>query len=416
MTQASSTTPEGQSRWRSGPASKARGSADRIRLSHAQTRSTMRFVLAFFASAAIAALWADDRWLPLHLFLAGGVVLAISGVSVMLTVTWSAAPAPPNGVVFAQRTCIVVGATGVTAGRTLDWPTSIIGAAGTLYLVGLALLAWLLLSTIRRGVERRFDVAVAAYLSAGVAGLAGVGIGVTMAVHPASLTLRDAHVTANLLGLVGLTIGGSLPFFSATVVRARMAKRATTSRLAVTFGWQFAMVAVAAGALAAENRGLAAAGFFGYALGIATILVWMPPPTKRQFEWAGPRLVALWAGGAWWIVTVVATGLTAADGRAVFRGSWLLTLVVAAFGQIAWGSLAYLLPMLRGGGHKLLGEGFATTKSWPGLAAVNVAGLGFAASWEPVAAVALAVWVIDAAARAIRVGTTRAERPEEKTS
>ena len=308
MTQASSTAPEGQSRWRSGPSTPARGSADRIRLSHAQTRATMRFVLAFFAAAAVAALWADDRWLPLHLFLAGGVVLAISGVSVMLTVTWSAAPAPPNNLVVAQRACIVVGAAGVTAGRTLDWPTSIIGAAGTLYLIGLFGLGWLLLSTIRRGVERRFDVAVAAYLSAVVAGLAGVGIGVSMAVHPASLTLRDAHVTANLLGLVGLTIGGSLPFFSATVVRARMAKRATNTRLAVTFGWQFAMVTLTVGALAAESRGVAAAGFFGYALGIAAILVWMPPPTRRQFEWAGPRLVALWAGGRSAFLTFVYGG------------------------------------------------------------------------------------------------------------
>ena len=46
--------------------------ADRVRRSHAQTRTTIRFALAFFAAAALAAVWDHGRWLPLHLFLAGG--------------------------------------------------------------------------------------------------------------------------------------------------------------------------------------------------------------------------------------------------------------------------------------------------------------------------------------------------------
>ena len=44
----------------------------------------------------------------LHLWL-GRSVLAISGVSLMLTVTWSAAPAPSDRVVVFQRALVAAG-------------------------------------------------------------------------------------------------------------------------------------------------------------------------------------------------------------------------------------------------------------------------------------------------------------------
>jgi nitrite reductase (NO-forming) len=221
-----------------------------------------------------------------------------------------------------------------------------------------------------------------------------------MAVGSPSPHLRAAHVTVNLLGLVGLTIIGTLPFFAATVVRSRMAPRATPRRVVAVVGWQALATAVA------SVHGVAAAGLLAYACGIAGVLALVPTPTGRQLRWAGPRLVALWAGAAWWAVALVAAA-GSGDGLA---GRWLWVLVVAGYGQILWGSLAYLLPMLRGGGHERLGEGFATTRSWVGLAAANVAGLAFATTATPVAAAALAVWVLDALARGARVGLKPASR------
>jgi hypothetical protein len=91
----------------------------------------------------------------------------------------------------------------------------------------------------------------------------------------------------------------------------------------------------------------------------------------------------------------------------VFDGRWLRVLVVAGYAQILWGSLAYLLPMLRGGGHERLGAGFATTRSWLGLAAANIAGLAFVASAPTAGGVAIAVWLLDAGVRAVRVGFGR---------
>jgi hypothetical protein len=124
-------------------------------------------------------------------------------------------------------------------------------------------------------------------------------------------------------------------------------------------------------------------------------------------------VLALWLGGLWWAAAVAASALDAAAGREVFVDRWLVVLVVAGYAQVLWGSLAYLLPMLRGGGPERLAEGFASTRSWTGLAAANVAGLA-AATARPAAvtAVPIAVWVLDSAWRAARVGTTRAERPD----
>src|SRR3546814_108415 len=84
-------------------------------------------------------------------------------------------------------------------------------------------------------------------------------------------------------------------------------------------------------------------------------------------------------------------------------GRWLLVLVVAGYGQILWGSLAYVVPMLRGGGHERLGEGFAVTRSWLGLGAANAAGIALASDLTPVAWVLGGVWVLDTAWRLGRV-------------
>ncbi|HEY9556151.1 MAG TPA: hypothetical protein VIR58_05420, partial [Acidimicrobiales bacterium] len=204
--------PEGRSR----PASKP-AAADRVRRSHAQTRVTLRLALGFIAAAALSAAAVDARWLPLHLFLAGGMVLAISGVSLMLTVTWSAAPAPSDRWVTWQRVAVAVGAAGVGIGREAELADAVVGVSGALYVAGLVTLAGLLVVTIRQGVERRFDVAVAAYVLALTAGVVAVGVGIVMAVDGPTVGRRATHVTLNVLGLVGLVAGATMPFFAATV-------------------------------------------------------------------------------------------------------------------------------------------------------------------------------------------------------
>lgn len=402
------------SRWRTDRAARTnlRGAAGRVRLSHAQTRATLRLALAYILAAAVAWAFGDRTWLPLHLFLAGGVVLAISGVSLMLAVTWSAAPAPPAGMARAQRWFVAAGAAGVVAGREREIGDAFVEVAGSVYLAGLVLLAGLLLGTVRRGVERRFDPAVAAYLAALAAGVVGVALGVATATGSLSVGGRAAHRTLNVLGLVGLVVGGTMPYFAATVGRSRMARHASARRLWAAVAWQAAAVAAAATGLGSGWDAVGAAGLGAYAVGITGVLYLLPRPTRRQLRWAGPRLLAVWLGATWWVAAVTASAIGAGRGEpGVLTGRWLGVLVVAGYAQILWGSLAYLLPMLRGGGHERLGEGFAVTRSWIGLAAANVAGLGLALSLPVVAPAAAGVWVADGAWRAARVGVRGRTRP-----
>lgn len=385
--------------------------AERVPLVQAQTRQTVRLSMALAGLAATAALTGEARWVPLHLFLAGAVVLAISGASQLLTVTWSAAPAPPDRWAAIQRWTVAVGATGVVAARRLDAPDATLGLAGAVYLFGLALLGVLLAATAARGRKRRFDPAVAAYLGAVAFGVIGVGLGVRMAIDPSEAALRSAHLVANLLGMVGLVVGGTLPYFAATVGRSRMSVLATQRRLWFLAGWQVAMLTGATAALAVDAPRAGAGALVGYATGIGAIVVLLPRPTRRQLRWAGPRLVALWAGAAWWVASVLVAAGAAARGDPVLSGRWLVVLTIAGYGQILWGSLAYLLPMLRGGGPERLAEGFAATRSWFGLAAIEGAGLAIVLDRPTVAGAALAAASIDATWRAAQVGTRQATRP-----
>ena len=62
-------------RWREARVRGSRGSSVRIRTTHRHTRETLRWALVFLTVAAVAAGLGAERWLPLNLFLAGGVLL-----------------------------------------------------------------------------------------------------------------------------------------------------------------------------------------------------------------------------------------------------------------------------------------------------------------------------------------------------
>ena len=396
------------------PVRRPRGAADRVRLVHLQTRWTVPVAVALLATATLTHLLGASRWAVVHLVLAGALVLLISAVTLMLTVTWAAAPAPPPTPVLIQRAAVVAGVGMVVLGREAALAPWVVVVGAALHLVGLLLLAGLLVHTVRRGVKRRFDVAVAGYVVALLAGAAAVVIGAVMAVDAPHLDLRRTHLVLNLLGLVGLVVMATLPHFTATVVRSKMSPAARPPRPALILGWQAASLVVAVVGLGLDEPGLAAVGLGAYVVGIVLTALVMPPPTSRQFRWAGPRLVSLWAGILWWAVAVGASASDAARGQEVLTGRWLWVLVTAAFGQLVWGSLAYLLPVLRGGGHVRLTEGFATTRSWVGLAAVNVVGLGLVARAGTVASVAGLVWVVDWAWRVARLGLGRGSTGEER--
>jgi nitrite reductase (NO-forming) len=386
-----------------------RGAAGRVVVVQRQARATL-LVAGVFAIAAVVAVVTPHRtgaWLPLHLFLAGTLLLAISAATQLFAVTWAAGPPPPDRVAAAQRWLLAAGVALLTAARELEWPSGWVAAGGAAVIVALVVLGVTLAVVVAHGVQRRFDVALRAYLVAFVAGLGGCALGIAMATGvSASMQprVRAAHLTLNLLGLVGLVIVGTLPFFTATQARLKMSGRATARA-------QNVLLVSFAAALGASTAGfvlaipaVAALGLGVYAAGLLGIVALLPTIRTKQLRWAGARLVQLGAGVAWWVGATVVLAWQAGRDQAVFTPTVVAVLVVGGYAQILVSAIAYLGPVLRAGGHEQLAAGFRTTRSWLGLGAANVAAIAFLLGAPAVAVAALLIWLADTAVRVARLG------------
>jgi nitrite reductase (NO-forming) len=376
-----------------------------------QARTTLLVAAAFAAAAPVAAVipHRTGRWLPLHLFLVGGLLLAISGATQLFAVTWAAGPPAPARLVVAQRLFVSTGAIGLALAREADLPPVAVGLAGAAVAGGLALLAVALEHIVGGAVVRRFDVTLRWYRAALLAGAVGVVLGVVVgAGAPAGTSLgrvRDAHVVVNLLGLVGLVVAGTLPFFVATQAKMRMAPRAKTRAQDLVRWLLIGAVALAAAALLAGRAALGGAGLLAYAAGQVGLVMVLPQPGWRQLRWAGPRLVQLGAGLIWWTGAVVTMAISLLRGGPLLPQAAVPALVVGGYGQILAASLAYLGPVLRGGGHERLAAGFAATATWWGLVAGNGAAATLVSGQRRLGGLLLAGWVVDAAWRAGRLLT-----------
>jgi hypothetical protein len=393
-----------------------------IPTAHAQARRAVRAALVPMAAAAILGAldaaggpWVKQStylpWLAIHLAVAGGLMTAICGTSIMLAVTWANAPAPSDQVVTGQRWCQVAGTVCVAAGRVATTP-ALVAVGAVLYAVSLLGWAGIVIWTARRATVARFRPAIVGYVVSASFGVIGVGLGASMALRNVTATTRSAHLVVNLLGLVGGAVVATLPFFSSTVARARMNPRATPTALLAVTGGQAVALTIATVAISAGSHRVGAAALAAYGVSVAVLGAALPTPTARQLRFAGPRIFAFWCGLCWWAAAVVASSAEVWQGGGAFDGRWLGVLLIAGFGQLLWGGLGYLLPMLRGGGHRWLTAGFDTTRSWLGLGAVNALGIALATGanrW--IISALLAVWVLDSGVRFGLVGTRRRPRP-----
>lgn len=392
------------------------GAAGRVAAVHRQSRPTLGLAAAFSIAAGVATALPHrtGAWLPVHLFLLGGVLLAISAATQLLAVTWGAAPAPADRPVAVQRTLIVVGVAGLASARELAWPTPFLAAAGLAVVGGLLLLGALLWQLRAAAIQDRFAPVVDHDLSALAFGVAGSVAGVLLATGLGPVDagrLRAAHLTVNLLGLVGVVVAGTLPWFVATSAKVRVSPRATATRQR---GNLLLLVVATTTAVAGElfdNRVMSSVGLAGYAVGLVGVVALLPRLRAKQLRWAGPRLIQILAGTTWLTATVA---VAVAHGTLTSRA--VLVLVVGGYGQIVAGALAYLGPVLRGGGHERLSAGFRLTRSWLGLAAGNVAALAAALALPALLRAAVVVWVVDAGVRGLllvhdRVRSTSLARP-----
>ncbi len=242
---------------------------------HRQSRTGLLVAAGFIAAAAITAVLPHESgaWLPLHLFLVGGLLTVISTVTQLLAVTWSSSPAPPVALAKGQLIILGVGAVALASGREFD--VDVIAVAGAaMVLVALALLCLILLWVRAAAGTNRFHPAIDGYITAIGFSMVGVTLGIAAVLGGGKSwwpRVREAHLDANLFGLVGLIIAATLPYFVATQARMKMSPRATPQRLHIAI-----LVLGAAVAIIECGRGfnedlVVAAGYSAYALG----LIWM---------------------------------------------------------------------------------------------------------------------------------------------
>ncbi|HEX6222755.1 MAG TPA: hypothetical protein VF115_16825 [Acidimicrobiia bacterium] len=379
----------------------------RVVASHGIARAAFRAGGVFGIVALVWALWVlaqgGSWWGPLHAFLAGTVLLAIAGATQMFTITWAAAPAPPAALANGQRWTLICGVGLALLGIALsaDWAV-IVGAA--MVVVGLGLLAFSLWSAVRHSLLKRFDLSARFYLLALVSGAIGVVLGGTLGSGSAGVRFSDlrlVHSHLNLVGLVGLTIIGTLPTILPTFAHHK-AVSGNEARVA----WWLAIVAVAAiGAGVWLGGPAVGAGTVVSGVSLILILVGVVARLGRRGLEGGLPYLQVAVGSTWLGVWALVDGFGLLAGSVPVNFSvWTAAVVVAGVGQVLLGSLAYLLPVLAGPPPRL-GRNLSRTQGYPWLP-LFLANFGAAALLvgQPEAgAVAVAVWVVDFAGRLLRM-------------
>lgn len=338
-------------------------------------------------------------WGPLHSFLAGTVLLAISGASQMFTITWSSTVPPSRRTVTAQRRLLIIGVGAVLVGVTFDISALVwIGGAGVG--AGMLLLASIIYTAVRKSLLRRFDLSARFYLTAFAAGVLGITLGTMIgagAAGTAQPAMRLVHAHINLVGLVGLTIIGTIPTLLPTTANSR-AVSGREARVA----WWVAMVATVAIAMGLWVPELVGAGTIGVALAGTLILggilyrLWDKGRHKLTF-------LQITIGTVWLIGWGMAEGISVVTSATMTHFSgWTAAVVVAGVGQVLAGALAYLVPVLKGSPF-VANRTIMEARPWLPLIGLNGGALCLGIGL-PVAAVTLsALWLGDFGIRLIRV-------------
>jgi nitrite reductase (NO-forming) len=302
-----------------------------------------------------------SRWLLVHLLLLGAVSNAI------MVWSWHFAAAllrlPDRDVRSGQVARLVVfnaGAVAVVVGIVGDrWPAVLLGG---LLVGGTAVWhAVALLRRLRAALPSRFGVTLRYYLAAGAVLPLGVALGVVMARGSPSDELHArtlvAHTVLTLLGWVGLTVVGTLVTLWPTMLRTRVADGGEVAARRGLTVLVTGLTLAAAGSLG-SIRLVAALGVGVYAAGLVVVAAPHVEEARRRAPVSFPAASVL-AGSAWLLLSCgwLAVGLATAPDwpeAADLAGSLTAPLLVGFAAQVLVGSLAYLGPVVLGGGPAVL--------------------------------------------------------------
>jgi nitrite reductase (NO-forming) len=338
--------------------------------------------LAFQGSDALPV----PRWLAVHLLLLGAATNAIVTWTEHFAVALLRSAAPPRAVAAARLVALNAAIIGVLVGVAADVPVLTMVAATLLGLVVLAHLGALVRIS-RHALMSRFAGTIAFYVAAGIALTAGIALGTVVSVghldHATHEQLHAAHVHANVLGWIGLTVLGTLFTLWPTVVRTRMVddvmRTAKVCLVLVVAGVTLTVVG-----LATDVRAAAVGGLALYAGGVGVALL----PFVQTWRRKAPRDSATWtmAAATAWLPAGVVTDLvllaTAPDiaGYVGRLDALVPALAVGFVLQMLLGALTYLLPVVLGGGPAAVRESIGRLS--PGWVwRLVVLNIGVLASW-----------------------------------
>jgi hypothetical protein len=293
------------------------------------------------------------RFLLIHLLLLGAATNAILVWSTHFAGAVLRSPVPASRRGEATRLAVLnTGVLGVLAAGVTGPPWLGVPAAALVF-AAVASHLTVLAVRLRRALLAPLRVTVYYYLAAALALLVGIPAGAWMLVadHTARLLLFHAHV--NVLGWISLTVLGTVLTLWPTVLRTRMATGAVrAARVALPLAVA-GLVLLGAGLLAWWPA-LSASGLGLFAAAVVVIAV----PAVAAARNRPPSSFAAWSIAAaigWLLIALVTdavTLLTAADtaSAAARFGAVLVPLLAGFVAQVLIGALAYLLPVVLGGG------------------------------------------------------------------
>ena len=300
--------------------------------------------------------FAEHRWLVVHLFLLGAVTNAIVTWTEHFTITLLRVRQPSRRQSGWRLVGLNLAVIATLVGVSVPNRALIIVGSGSLVLV-IAIHAYHLYRLSNHALQNRFAGTVHFYLAAASCLLLGVLFGVVLAFQkegsPVHDSLHVAHLHANLLGWVGITVMGTLLTFWPTVLRTKMVDGVMKSAKR-SLPFLFTGISVAAISLAIDQRYLAIIGMILYALGIGFVSL----PFIGTWRQKAPRdlpTFSIFCSALWLSLGVLSdlaalTLLRSLSGYVSWVDRFIPAFLIGFVGQILIGALTFLVPVILGGG------------------------------------------------------------------
>lgn len=316
------------------------------------------WLVAALAWALLGSSLPGGRWVAVHLLTLGAVTGLIVALTDHFARTLLREREPAGLPARARHHLAQLSAAAVVLGRVTDW-LPVLAAGATCLMVAVLWLYRDLRRARRRAVGARFvfvvrtyERAAGAFVHAGVLGLL-LGLGVLGSWHGAA---RLAHLHLAVLGWAGLTLLATLVFFGPTVLRRQMAPgagdraaRALPAAATALTVAAFALLATGFGGSAGTAARLLAAGALAVYAAAATAVLVPVLQVGRRATVTAHGLHLLGACG-WFLAAVWADVAVVATGRLDLLPLVGLAVLVGVVGQAVLATVAYLSPMLGGGG------------------------------------------------------------------